>query len=242
MALVLTQGITDYLSDVNGNEPSKFNQEEQSVETAAENHQVQNLVRETRPDQVKDIAVASQKSVDPQINGTSSGSNRAENCILGSGYEHAGDDLSQVENSPADPSDDKTLLPPSNGEEITSSQIQEESSSTAPDNPITSELPPDDVSSSLETLNQTEAAPGSGRYEWHHFCGRNIQRKESLEFYRQVDHLDIWTDQWSHHQVNAATSGLNSVLMRFGMECSYVEQCVTSCNVMKPANITHNAP
>ncbi|XP_071509151.1 uncharacterized protein [Diadema antillarum] len=36
--------------------------------------------------------------------------------------------------------------------------------------------------------------------EWHAFRGRNIESVGTVEFCRQVDHVDIWLDKWNHHQ------------------------------------------
>ena len=37
--------------------------------------------------------------------------------------------------------------------------------------------------------------------QWHAFKGRPIEDEMEMEFHRQLDHVAVWIDRWSHQQV-----------------------------------------
>ena len=38
--------------------------------------------------------------------------------------------------------------------------------------------------------------------QWHAFKGRPIDTELDMEFHRQLDHVAVWIDWWSHQQVS----------------------------------------
>ena len=37
--------------------------------------------------------------------------------------------------------------------------------------------------------------------QWHAFRGRPIRDELNMEYHRQLDHVAVWIDRWSHEQV-----------------------------------------
>ena len=38
--------------------------------------------------------------------------------------------------------------------------------------------------------------------QWHAFRGRSIDDELNMEYHRQLDHVAVWIDRWSHEQVS----------------------------------------
>lgn len=183
MALVMPVGVTDYLmsdakNDVNGNEIQTADYKHDNVESLINDGDID------EEEEKEEEAAVSDRHVDKD----DSNGDKSADCVL--------QDTSGAVDGNLPPDTESA-----SGDAPLSGTQQQEQEASDPEilseKPVMDDFSSDDVKSD-ETSTQ-------GKYEWHHFSGRNIERKESVEFHRQVDHLDIWADQWSHGEVRDST-------------------------------------